>query len=279
MINKITFFFQIIIALISIQIYSQSDFFEISSEPSYEYNYGKMEPHLLQHTSSNSFIVKSSLGLNSQKNLNDDSIHFFQDYYSFNLIEAKSIKFREELPYYDVTNANKLKKASIQVLGYNFTMGVFLIIAPESLTKWGNEDKLKIKSILKQYNKTYTTAPVFDKDNWYVNYIGHPYQGSFYYNSLRSQDLSFWNSSLFCIANTLSWEYLWEGGFEDPSIQDLILTPVIGSLLGELIHRATIYMSKDGFLWYEAVLVTALNPAYTINNRFAFNLKKSKDRP
>jgi hypothetical protein len=69
-------------------------------------------------------------------------------------------------------------------------------------------------------------------------------------------------------------KYVWEAGFEQPSIQDLMVTPIAGVLLGEAIHIATNVMSKNGFRWYEIVLVTGLNPAYAINNRFVFNREK-----
>tara|TARA_R110000772_G_scaffold53043_5_gene121462 strand:+ start:486 stop:725 length:240 start_codon:yes stop_codon:yes gene_type:complete len=78
----------------------------------------------------------------------------------------------------------------------------------------------------------------------------------------------------------LLWEYVWEAGFEQPSIQDLLVTPVAVIVLGEFIHIATINMSKNGFRWYEIIFVTGLNPAYAINNRFVFNPEKqNKNRP
>ena len=61
---------------------------------------------------------------------------------------------------------------------------------------------------------------------------------------------------------------MWEGGMEQPSIQDLIVTPVLGSFVGELAHRATISMSKNGFQWYEKVLVCLINPTFVFNNGF-----------
>ncbi|HNR28302.1 MAG TPA: DUF3943 domain-containing protein [Bacteroidales bacterium] len=43
-----------------------------------------------------------------------------------------------------------------------------------------------------QYRPTFTTFPVKDNDLFIVNYVGHPYQGSFYYNSARSQGAAIW---------------------------------------------------------------------------------------
>ncbi|HOF76391.1 MAG TPA: DUF3943 domain-containing protein [Bacteroidales bacterium] len=50
-----------------------------------------------------------------------------------------------------------------------------------------------------QYRPTFTTSPVKDNDLFIVNYVGHPYQGSFYYNSARSQGAAIWQSSFFCL--------------------------------------------------------------------------------
>ena len=64
------------------------------------------------------------------------------------------------------------------------------------------------------------------------------------------------------------WEYVWEGGLEQPSIQDLIVTPLGGIILGELSHRATLAMRNKGFQWYEIILTCIINPAYALNNGF-----------
>lgn len=189
-------------------------------------------------------------------------------------INHKASVFNLKEPIDGSIDANKLKKASLSCIGYNVLVGTYIFTAPESVTNWDKSEKLKLESILDQYGRTFTRAPVIDKDDWYINYIGHSYQGSFYYNTLRSQDVSFWNSSLFCLINSFTWEYLWEGGFEQPSIQDIIITPIAGVLLGELIHNTTINMGKNGFKWYEIAFVTVFNPAYAINNNFIFNPKK-----
>ncbi len=64
------------------------------------------------------------------------------------------------------------------------------------------------------------------------------------------------------------WEYVVESWMEQPSIQDIIVSPVLGSLFGELTHVATVKMSKNGFKWYEIAFVCAFNPSYAINNGF-----------
>jgi len=163
---------------------------------------------------------------------------------------------------------NKVLRAFGYGLGLNLTLASVLLILPDNVTMWGKKDKFKWPVIREQYKNTFTKPPVFDKDLWYINYVGHPYQGAYYYNCMRSQGATMLESSLFSFGQSVLWEYVWEGGMEQPSIQDLIVTPVLGSLLGELSHVATLQMSKQGYQWYEKVLICVINPTYAINNGF-----------
>jgi hypothetical protein len=137
---------------------------------------------------------------------------------------------------------------------------------------WDKEARLNFDGIAEQYKWTFSRSPVFDHDLFVVNYLGHPYQGGYYYNTLRSQGASAWHSALFCLAQSVLWEYVWEGSVEMPSIQDMIVTPVLGSLFGELAHVATVKMSRNGFTWYERIIVCFINPPYVMNNGFRFSL-------
>jgi hypothetical protein len=98
--------------------------------------------------------------------------------------------------------------------------------------------------LLLHYKSAFTTLPVKDDDRWTINYLGHPYAGSYYYNSLRSQNATWLQSFAFATAQSFIWEYIIEATAEQPSIQDLIITPVVGSALGEPIHKATLAMRK-----------------------------------
>lgn len=172
------------------------------------------------------------------------------------------------LNHREASVGNKMLRGTLYVAGYNISMGAYLLAAPEYVSKWNKKEKFNISSILTQYEKSFTQPPIIDNDLWYINYIGHPYQGGFYYNTVRSQGATTTQSALFCIAQSILWEYGWEAGMEQPSIQDIISTPLAGILVGELCHYATVKMSRNGFRWYESVLVTLINPAYIINNGF-----------
>lgn len=172
------------------------------------------------------------------------------------------------LKYSEKTFGNKMLRGSGYALGYNTVIMTALVLSPEYISQWDRKEAFLAASMKAQYKKTFTTPPVKDKDLAVINYIGHPYQGSFYFNATRSQGALFWQASLFTFMQSVLWEYVWEGGLEQPSIQDLIFTPLGGILLGELSHRATLAMRKNGLQWYEIIVTCIINPAYAINNRF-----------
>lgn len=161
----------------------------------------------------------------------------------------------------------KFLRAEGIVLGIQGTTMGILFALPASVSNW---DKENIKNYRQNYKRAFTQKPVVDKDHWYINYIGHPYQGSYYYNAMRSQGAKFWQAGLFSFGQSMVWEYLLESGIEQPSIQDIIVTPVLGSLLGELFHFSSIKMAKNGYKWYEKAFISVFNPMFAINNAFKF---------
>jgi len=75
-------------------------------------------------------------------------------------------------------------------------------------------------------------------------------------------------SFLFSTIMSTGFEYFIESWSEQPSINDLILTPVVGSILGEGIFLATQEMRKDGFTTAEKIVVTVINPMYVFQNGY-----------
>lgn len=76
---------------------------------------------------------------------------------------------------------------------------------------------------------------VWDQDEYTVNQIGHPYQGSLYFTAGRANNLDFWESSALTAGGSIIWEYLMET--ETPSKNDLIITVMGGASVGEMLHR------------------------------------------
>ncbi len=113
-------------------------------------------------------------------------------------------------------------------------------------------------------------GPVWDNDDFVINQIGHPYQGSFYYSASRANGLNYWQSLPFTVLGSLSWEFFCES--DPPAINDIITTPIGGAALGEMTWRLSDLVlddSKRGFqrLWREAAAF-AINPMRGFNRIF-----------
>ena len=122
-----------------------------------------------------------------------------------------------------------------------------LILTPKEVTGWSPD---WTQDAWRNVKRSLSTPPVWDDDDWQLNYIGHPIAGSYYYNSLRSQNANIFHSFLFATAQSFIWEYFIEATAEKPSAQDLIVTPIVGSLLGESAHRLTMNMRRNGFNFF-----------------------------
>ncbi|MDD0853323.1 DUF3943 domain-containing protein [Halobacteriovorax sp. GB3] len=107
----------------------------------------------------------------------------------------------------------------------------FLYLLPESVTNW---DKDEMNNLGNKYKENIKEGPVQDKDHWAINYIGHSYSGAIYYVVARHAGLNQMQSFGYSVLmSTFFWEYGLEAFAEVPSIQDLLITPILGSLLGE----------------------------------------------
>lgn len=117
------------------------------------------------------------------------------------------------------------------------TLGV-LEILPENTTAWNKKDRMKTP-FFKRWYKHFKCGPVWDSDLPLFNYILHPYAGAAYYMGARSQGLNVLGSFAYCFCiSTFFWEYGIECFNEVPSIQDLIITPIGGMVLGEAFYIA-----------------------------------------
>ncbi len=79
------------------------------------------------------------------------------------------------------------------------------------------------------------TNPVWDNDDLYINYVLHPYWGAAYYIRARERGLGRWQSLGYSALLSTLYEFGAEALFEPVSYQDLVITPLIGSLIGEYV--------------------------------------------
>ena len=105
---------------------------------------------------------------------------------------------------------------------------------------------------------------MWDTDHWFHNFVGHPYGGSIYYNTVRVKGATPVQSFLFAGAMSLWWEYALEAMAERPSIQDIVITPVAGAVLGEFVHRTTVGMRANGTSILEKAFILVFNPTHLL---------------
>lgn len=122
-----------------------------------------------------------------------------------------------------------LRRDTWYFLSYQVAAIAILYAMPESTTGWTDEQKDEYSLSVWWDN---VTNPQMDSDDFYINYVLHPYWGSAYFVRARERGYdnvgSFWYSVLL----SSMYEFGAEALFEEPSTQDLIVTPVLGSLLG-----------------------------------------------
>jgi hypothetical protein len=110
---------------------------------------------------------------------------------------------------------------------------------------------------------------VWDLDDFAVNQIGHPYQGSNYFNTGRANGLGFYESAAVTAFGSGTWEYF--GETNKASLNDFINTTMGGIALGEMFHRVG-WLIRDtratgkARLWSE-LAATVVDPV-TGGNRF-----------
>jgi uncharacterized protein DUF3943 len=118
--------------------------------------------------------------------------------------------------------------------------------------------------------KNLRTVPVYDKDPFSVNQIGHPYQGGIYYGFARSAGLSYWESLLYTIGGSFLWETY--GERTPPSINDYVTTSIGGSFVGEAMFRmaSLLLENADGTPGFWRELGAAVISPPTAFNRLVF---------
>ena len=122
------------------------------------------------------------------------------------------------------------------------------------------------QTTLHTWGENFKNGFVWDNDVFSTNLFMHPYHGNLYFNSARSQGLSFWEAAPYAMIGSLEWEFL--GEIEPPAINDLIATTFGGICIGEITNRVSrIFLddSKRGWprFWRE-LGATIFNPMGTL---------------
>ena len=81
------------------------------------------------------------------------------------------------------------------------------------------------------------TGLAYDDNQFANNQFAHPFHGSLYYNSGRTNGLGYWESAPLAIMGSFFWECC--GETHVPAINDWIATSIGGTAIGELTYRAS----------------------------------------
>ena len=125
------------------------------------------------------------------------------------------------------------------VLSGAFIGTLFVLeLLPEDATAWNRASISQTPMFKRWYRNIFVLNPEWDHDKFIFNYVLHPYAGAAYFMAARSCGFSFWGSMLYSAAiSTIGWEFGIEAFMERPSYQDLFITPVVGSIFGELMYK------------------------------------------
>lgn len=125
------------------------------------------------------------------------------------------------------------------VLSGAFVGTLFVLeLLPEDATAWNRAAISQVLMFKRWFRNIFKKGPEWDHDNPIFNYVLHPYAGAAYFMSARSCGFSFWGSMLYSAAiSTIGWEFGIEAFMERPSYQDIVVTPVVGSLIGEMCYK------------------------------------------
>lgn len=152
---------------------------------------------------------------------------------------------------------------------------------PEDATSWNKDEIMKIPPF-KRWWRNVKKGPVIDKDNAIFNYVLHPYGGAAYYMSARSLGFNLYYSFLYSAGiSAFFWEYGIEAFMEIPSIQDLIITPVAGTIIGESFYILKRHIVSNGYRLFGShflgcAVAYLIDPINEVIGIFAGNPNKKK---
>lgn len=141
---------------------------------------------------------------------------------------------------------------------------VFLEIMGLNVLVWG-WDRYVLEKDYARINPSYWKRNLregweWDHNHWAINFYGHPYQGAYYFMAGRSAGYDFYRSFFGAFLGSYTWEMFAET--EYPSINDLIVTSVGGSVYGEVLYRLSrlLHGVDDHVPWYRKLAAFALQP-------------------
>lgn len=163
------------------------------------------------------------------------------------------------LPYSLTGQSKDWKRLWINtaVLSGAFVGTLFVLeLLPEDATSWNRAELRDTPLFERWYDHVLVQGPEWDHDKFIFNYVLHPYAGAVYFMSARSLGFNFWQSFLYsAVISDVGWEFGIEAFMERPSYQDLVITPVVGSLIGEGFYRLKRYIVEHDYRLFGSPVV------------------------
>jgi hypothetical protein len=116
--------------------------------------------------------------------------------------------------------------AAAEVLAINFGASMF-----NEYVRQANFNQISPRSFWSNIEDGFN----FDDNKFKTNQLIHPFNGSTYYNSSRSNGLSFWPSTVYALTGAFIWEAM--GETHPMSYNDMISTGIGGIAFGEATYR------------------------------------------
>lgn len=136
----------------------------------------------------------------------------------------------------------RLWSQTSSIFAYGFGVIGLIALLPEDISNWDKEE-----GIFNKWSDNVKAGPVWDRDTGMLNFVGHPYFGGVYYQVARKSGYRQWDAFLYStLMSTFYWEYGIEAFAETPSIQDLVITPVLGWAYGEWAYVTEMDIRKQG---------------------------------
>lgn len=143
------------------------------------------------------------------------------------------------------------------VLSGAFIGTLFVLeLLPEDATAWNRAAISEVPMFKRWFRNVFKKGPEWDHDNPIFNFVLHPYAGAAYFMAARSCGFNYYQSLLYsALISTVGWEFGIEGCMERPSYQDIFITPLCGSILGECFYQLKHHIVNNGYrLWGSPVL-------------------------
>jgi hypothetical protein len=105
----------------------------------------------------------------------------------------------------------------------------------------------------------------FDTNDFHTNFLKHPAAGTLYYWAARTNRLTVLESFAYAVVASTLWEYFFEFR-ERASINDILVTPVAGLVLGEMTVQLGAFFDRSCDSLPNKVLADVLGPMKSIHD-------------